>query len=203
MTTIDPSDWIDYLKYMLEQVKLQQDVRDRWFGYYLSIAGATLALGIAVVKLFYSTAFDLRLSVLLFALTATMFLIGVCFFMIYIRQRINYLSYYRTMQDAEIEFLRCKASEEQRIILSLSSNVPRRQTITPVRTIIPQRFGADFFTIWIHIIINSLYFAGIIFFAITLRNNSSAIAPFQLLASFLAFLLSALSLELIRRRSFK
>lgn len=43
------------LNILFEQVKLQQEVRDRWFGHYLTIIGALTALATLCLKLFEST----------------------------------------------------------------------------------------------------------------------------------------------------
>lgn len=52
--TIYEKDYImsNLLNVLLEQVKLQQEVRDRWFGHYLTIIGALTALATLCLKIF-------------------------------------------------------------------------------------------------------------------------------------------------------
>ena len=43
------------LNVLFNQVKLQQEVRDRWFGHYLTIIGSLTALATLCLKLFENT----------------------------------------------------------------------------------------------------------------------------------------------------
>jgi hypothetical protein len=205
MTPLSPSDWLDYLKYMFDQVRLQQEIRDRWFTYYLAISGAVLGVGIAVVKLFYTSQFDSRLSLLLLALSAFMFLVGICFFMIYLRQRMNYLPYYCAMQHVERELIKRCVADDIKATFSESPTTSSGQDVTRFLVHRPKahRTGADFYTVWIHIIINSFYVASIVLFSIAITQKSNQIGLKQIVSSLVAFALSALTFEIVRRRNYQ
>lgn len=192
--SLPPSEWINYLTYILEQVKLQQEVRDRWFGYYLTIAGAVLGIGIGSVKIFTVSTFSPYLWMLLLVLSIAMFLIGSCFFMVYLRQRLNYLSYYRRMEYAEREFL--KAATANHVISIDQEYKPQREIIHI------HKLGADFYTVWVHIIINSFYCGLAALSIVSILTKTSVIQRRHAIVFTLSIAVSAVILEFVRRRHY-
>ena len=191
-----PADWINYLTYQLEQVKLQQEVRDRWFGYYLTIAGAVLGVGIGAVKLFATQTFDRRLWTFVIVLTVAMLLIGSCFFMLYLRQRLNYHRFYRHMDATEEKLNRSSFWGDGK-----PDTGPGRQE--PGKTFLLQSKTADFYTLWIHIIINSFYCGLTVFVALLLTTKSTEINFCRIAAFLLAFFAAAVIFEVIRRKHYE
>lgn len=182
MPSINPSDWLDYLKYLFDQVKLQQEVRDRWFGYYLAIAGGVLAIGVTAAKLFYTGPFNRPLCLFLLGLSLIMFLIGTCFFMLYLRQRNNYRRIYDEMKSAERKF---RSFDSENAAEGTTDHLTSR------------KWGADFFTVWIHIIINSLYFSAFIFFGLLFWRGNADISLCNILPALCGFVIVAISLQSI------
>ena len=171
-----------YLNFLFDQVKLQQEIRDRWFSYYMTISGAVSITGLTAVQFFYDRGFNFNLYLFFFVLSTVMFLIGICFFMIYIRQRYNYLKIYRIMESVEKKYLD-NVYEELHMSLRI------------------QKYGADFFTSWIHIIINSI-FLSISSILLLLMLFGNQIRIMQILISLLVFGISVFCFEITRRKNF-
>lgn len=58
MSTTKVTDSIEYLKTITEQLKMQQEVRDKWFRFYLIMVGPIL---VALVAILRSNLYDLIL----------------------------------------------------------------------------------------------------------------------------------------------
>jgi hypothetical protein len=181
-----PSELIEYLNYLFDQVALQQEIRDRWFRYYMTVAGAAFLVGLTAIQFFIDRGFDLSLYIFLLILSITVFLVGFCFFMIYLRQRGNYLRFYRVMENAEKKLLKNEYGK-----------------IYKVARI--HKYGADFFTVWIHILVNSLFIAIAFVLIVIIANNGdiSSIRLSYLLFTLIIYLLSIFFLEIIRRKNFE
>ena len=177
------NDLIEYLKFMFEHVKLQQEVRDRWFRYYLIITGVISAAGITAIQLFYvDGSFNKFLFSLLLLLSIAMFCIGSCFFMIYLKQRLNYLKQYK-------------------IIEILENKLPFFEDIQSISDRRVKKYGADFYTIWIHILINSFYGAVVFLLTILLIKQTQALSSFHIILSIIVFFILAICFEIIRRNN--
>lgn len=203
---MDATDYISYLNFMFEQVKLQQEVRDRWFRYYLTIAGAVLGTGLAIVKFFYKNNFNSILCLLLLALCVSMALIGICFFMIYLRQRANYIQQYKIIGYVEDKLFSIAEQTDIHVIVPNGSSVafqlPWKNSLFAIRKHGSKKYGADFFTIWIHIIINALYFASAFIFYVMLVESKSDLVLKDIGLSVVIFSLAASWFEIVRRRHF-
>ena len=203
---METSDWISYLKYLFEQVKLQQEVRDRWFRYYLIIAGAVLGTGIAIARLFYIDKYSQIMCLTLLTLSLAMGLIGLCFFMIYLRQRSNYIHQYKAIALAEnILFTKVNQQESSLITKPLEpeqESQSLKDSFCAIRKYAIKMYGADYFTVWIHIIVNSLYFTSSLIFLFMLLNNRIELSIFEfgLIAVFFFFLV--IWFEIIRSRNY-
>lgn len=191
---------------MFEQVKLQQEVRDRWFRYYMTIAGAVLGTGIAVAKLFYDNKFNQSLCLLLLALSIGMGLIGICFFMIYLRQRSNYLQQYKTIVHVEDKLFSIEEQSEKQVIspanTSEQNQLSWKASFLAIRGHAIKKYGADFFTVWIHIIVNSIYFASSFAFFVMLLESKTNLLLRDIALIVAIFVLVAAWFEIIRRRNF-
>lgn len=202
---MEPSDYISYLGFLFEQVKLQQEVRDRWFRYYITIAGAVLGTGIAIAKLFYNSKFNQGLCLILLALSTAMGLIGICFFMIYLRQRSNYIQQYKAIAYVEDRMFSIAEHDETQVVSSPTwqeNSAPWKTSLLAIRSHAIKKYGADFFTVWIHIITNSVYFASSFVFYVMLLKGETLLSPQELALTVLFFVLVAAWFEIARRRSF-
>lgn len=189
---------IQYLRYLFESVKLQQEIRDRWFLYYLSVAGAVLGVALSAGKAYFESSIHVdALCLLLLFICLFMGAIGLCFFMIYLRQRANYLSLYRRIEPAQHQLLELLANHGS---LENGTNFLKAHTGVPIQTIRP--FGADFFTVWIHIIVNSLYFSAAYLFMNLFFNGVQQLTNLQTLLTFAFFTLVLIQHEMLRRRNF-
>jgi hypothetical protein len=202
---VEPSDYVAYLGFLFQQVKLQQEVRDRWFRYYMTIAGAILGTGIAIAKFFYSSKFNQGLCLLLLALSTTMGLIGICFFMIYLRQRSNYIQQYKAITKVEDKLFSIKEWAEAHIVSPVDSKQDHTawtESFLAIRSHSIKKYGADFFTIWIHIITNSVYFCSSFVFLTMLLKGKTSLSLLDLGLTGLFFVLVAAWFEIVRRRNF-
>lgn len=130
---------------LFEQVKLQQEVRDRWFQHYLSIIGAVSALA-ALCFGFFSD--HVSQKYLLLFIASVFFLagiLGILFYVLYMMQRQNYRKIYKGLEVLQ-----------DKICLVLLSDVERQQMIIHFKK---HKKGADYITILIENIICSTCFA--------------------------------------------
>ena len=108
-------DIINFANYIFEQVKIQQETRDKWMEIYLLIVGGvatfatfTLAFFTAIIKLK-----DLYLILgAIFMLTG---LLGIFFYLLFLCQRINYKLHYKVLSEIQkivIEQYLSKSYEE-------------------------------------------------------------------------------------------
>ena len=94
-------DIINFANYIFEQVKIQQETRDKWMEIYLLIVGGvatfatfTLAFFTAIIKLK-----DLYLILgAIFMLTG---LLGIFFYLLFLCQRINYKLHYKVLSEIQ------------------------------------------------------------------------------------------------------
>ncbi len=168
---------------LFEQVRLQQEVRDRWFGHYLTIIGAISAVATLCLKLFENSVNKhslYRIVGMIFIFAGS---IGILFYILYLNQRHNYRKQYSQL------------SIIQNIILS--SVLSKSEFNRTNNTFTTRTKGADFYTLLIENIISSTCFAiGILFIL-------NGICPFlelliTAIAGSLTFLISAVFLLIIR-----
>jgi hypothetical protein len=90
--------WLDYHCHLFERVKLQEDVRDRWFRYYLVIMAST----ITILGLAFQLAAKEKVAVALkwfFPLLGLFFSgVGILFFLLHLSQRYNYRAFMERMK---------------------------------------------------------------------------------------------------------
>lgn len=137
--TEDTEDLMSLLSVLFEQVKLQQEVRDRWFGHYLSIIAAISALAALCFGYFV----DRLGEKLLFGFLSAVFLLagilGILFYILYIRQRQNYRKQYRLLSVVQEKIMKQVLTEQE---LNAAES-----------TFVCRRWGADFVTLLIENII--------------------------------------------------
>lgn len=150
-TSADP---VETAKFIFEQVKLQQEVRDRWFGYYLTINAATAALATLLLNL--KLPYSLSPAFVASVPVATNTIIGVLFYELYLHQRSNYLSRYKILQMLQDKAIRqIFADDEYEKLYAMKSWFDKRS-----------RVGADYITLQIQAVLTSTYgglFAALIF----------------------------------------
>ena len=160
---------------LFEQVKLQQEVRDRWFGHFLSIIGAVSALA-ALCYGFFSN--HISQQYLLLFIAAVFFLtgiIGILFYILYMKQRQNYRKLYRglaVLQDKISQMLLTEKEQEKMIVLFKKS-----------------KKGADFITILIeNVLCSSCFTLSICFAMLSEMHTFHDIVFFALIIFVIIFL---------------
>lgn len=154
--TIYERDYImsNLLNVLFEQVKLQQEVRDRWFGHYLTIIGALAALATLCLKIFENIAQKEMLYLFLGMLFVFACLLGSLFYILYLCQRKNYKQTYNVLSALQTE-----------IFKSMSVIPPQLYKESVFST---KRHGADFYTLLIQSLIDATMLAvGIAFLSIS------------------------------------
>lgn len=153
LTTVDQSnsfflkeegkdkDLVPLLSVIFEQIRLQQEVRDRWFEHYISIIGAIAALATLFFSFLHNTVSQSVLFHFLGGIFLFAYILGVCFYLLYIKQRQNYRKTYR-------EF-----NKIQEMIFERYINPNKKSEID--YSIKIRKFGADFITIIIENILCS------------------------------------------------
>lgn len=166
---------------LLEQVKLQQEVRDRWFGHYLTIIGALTALATLCLKIFENMVQKERLYLLLGLMFVFACLLGVLFYILYLCQRKNYKQTYN--------FLAAIQTEIFKSMPTIPSKLYKESTFAT------KRHGADFYTLFIQSLIDSAMFAvGIVFLAISQMIQICIACIFAIIGSIVVLIV----LQLIR-----
>jgi len=141
MSTIKVTDSIEYLKTITEQLKMQQEVRDKWFRFYLIMVGPIFAALVGILRsdlMEYNVNYTHWLTTIL---CFCIFLIGLFFFLMYVRQRYNHLILYRRVEIIE------KTIVKPAIFGTDGKIVFHKH----------YQFGADFYASCIYILLNSIW----------------------------------------------
>jgi hypothetical protein len=140
------------LRYLQERVKLQREIMDRWFGYYLLIIGAPFPILAGLFQI-ESIRNSLEMDPTALAPVPIFFLgIGLLFLGMHIRQRINWLKLMREwVVPTEAAWLAAMPLFEE--------------TCTCFR---PERFGADFFFGLVYCLINSAWLVAGLYLIVSL-----------------------------------
>lgn len=169
------------LNVLFDQVKLQQEVRDRWFGHYLTIIGALVALATLCLKLFENTVNKEKLYMFLGLMFVFAGLLGTLFFILYLCQRKNYKQTYIFLSLVQNE------------IISSMSEFSNK--LYEKSTFVTKKHGADFYTLLIQNIIDStIIAAGIVFILISQSVASYVIVIWAISELIVVFI----ALQLIR-----
>jgi hypothetical protein len=92
---------LEYYKHLYDRVKLQEEVRDRWFRYYLLIMASTVTImGFALREIGSAG----QIPVFLSLLGIFIGMVGVIFFRVYLNQRYNYSVFLRQMKLLDDKF---------------------------------------------------------------------------------------------------
>lgn len=169
------------LNVLFEQVRLQQEVRDRWFGHFLSIEGAIVAFATLLIKLFEDTLSLKYVSYLGGGIFVFSTIIGYLFYFLYLNQRMNYVRTYYMLSELQNE---------------LSKSIPSI-TVMASTAFKSRKHGADYFTLLIQNLICSTC-AGIssAFFTLVYTRKYLTIGSNFVLA----FVFSAIILYVIHKR---
>ncbi|MCM1119028.1 MAG: transposase [bacterium] len=142
------------LDVLLEQVKLQQEVRDRWFGHYLTIIGALAALATLCLKIFENNVTKEILYFVLGIMFGFACLLGSLFYILYLCQRKNYRQTYNFLSSIQTE------------LFESVSVIPSKLYENKIFS--TKRHGADYYTLLIQSLIDAAMLAvGIVFFSIS------------------------------------
>ena len=132
--------------FIFDQIKLQQEVRDRWFGYCLSTNAATAAMS-ATLATTSIVSPSLRIVAAAIPLGVNSVL-GQLYYELYLRQRRNYMKHYSILN-----FL------QEDIISSVMPKEQYSQFYTNVEPFANQLRGADYFSLQIQATLTSSYAA--------------------------------------------
>ncbi len=182
---------IQYLAVVLQQIQHQQDVRDRWFRYYLTISGGVFALGVTTSGLLSEGGGTLAVPWILALVSSVMAVIGRLFLLVYIRQRHNYLRLYEIMNEIELNlhFLGPRAP-------AFGEKGQRPGDDCLVRR--AQAKGADYYAAHIHLTINAAYVSCAAMSALIAALPAYHIRPASIVG--LGLIVGVLSLRVSRSR---
>ena len=168
---------------LFEQVRLQQEVRDRWFGHYLTIVGAIATVATLCLKFFETSVRKNVLFVVIGAIFVFTGTLGVLFYILYLCQRRNYRDVY------------VRLSALQRIILTRWLSKAELKKINNGFT--TRSRGADYYTLLIESSISSACFAvGFGFIISGLYLGTRLLFP--LISASLAFIMCMLALSAVK-----
>ncbi len=97
----DVKDMINFANFIFEQVKIQQEARDKWMEIYLSIVGGVATFATFTLAFFTDIIGlkDLYLILgLIFILTG---ILGIFFYLLFLSQRINYKLHYKVLDEIQ------------------------------------------------------------------------------------------------------
>lgn len=93
-----------YANFIFEQVRFQQETRDKWFEHYLTIVGAVSGFATIVFAVFSE---NWNVSVLQITLGGIFILtgfLGILFYFLFLIQRLNYKLHYRVLNELQHTF---------------------------------------------------------------------------------------------------
>ena len=129
---------LEYANFIFEQVKFQQEIRDNWFGHYLTIVGSVLGFATIVFTVFSESWNITILQIALGCIFILTGLLGILFYFLFLAQRVNYKLHYRILNELQYEFATRFLKEQY------SFYYPSKRT--PFKKL---KFGADFFASFI------------------------------------------------------
>ena len=94
-------DMINFANYIFEQVKIQQEARDKWMEIYLLIVGGVATFATFTLA-FFTDIIELKDWYLIlgsiFMLTG---ILGIFFYLLFLSQRINYKLHYKVLSEIQ------------------------------------------------------------------------------------------------------
>ncbi len=130
----DSEQMFEYANFIFEQLKFQQEVRDNWFGHYLTIVGSVVGFATIVFAVFSESWNITILQIILGCIFILTGLLGILFYLLFLTQRVNYKLHYRVLNELQANFASRFLKE------SYSFYYPSKRT--PFKKL---KFGADFF----------------------------------------------------------
>lgn len=132
--------------FIFDQIKLQQEVRDRWFGYCLSTNAATAAMSATLANTsIVSPSFRIVAAAIPLGINS---ILGQLYYELYLRQRRNYMKHYNILNFIQEDIISSTMSREQ-----------YSQFYTNVEPFASQLHGADYFSLQIQATLTSSYAA--------------------------------------------
>ncbi len=160
-----------------EKYRLIREVQDRWFRYYLILIGAPLAAILTLLQIDSFRSATEQMYLVIGFISALLFLIGLSFLLMYLRQRLN------------SQFLLARMCEINTYIVSLI--VPDKINTLAFGELVVYKHGADFYVNCVHILLNSTWFAVTVFFCLAFFRQTLIIGKPEILSSFISFVLAA------------
>ncbi len=159
-------DIINFANYIFEQVKIQQETRDKWMEIYLSIVGGVATFATFTMAFFTETIAMNELYLVLGTIFLFTGVLGIIFYLLFLCQRVNYKLHYKVLY------------EIQKIVideyLSNSYDVYYPTNRTPFKKF---KRGADFYASIIqNLIIVSCFVLSSLFFSMGLSKSKRYIA---------------------------
>lgn len=129
---------LGYANFIFDQVKFQQEVRDKWFGIYLTIVGSVVGFATIVFAVFSKSWNITILQIILGCIFISTGLLGILFYFLFLTQRVNYKLHYRVLNELQANFA------SRFLKKTYSFYYPSKRT--PFKKL---KFGADFFASFI------------------------------------------------------
>jgi hypothetical protein len=179
------SDVVKVAELVLRQIDAQQEIRDRWFNYYLLITAGSVTLATSLASLFRDSAPRSALYLIISALFFLTAVLGCCFHQIYARQRVNYTNHYLLL------------AELQKLAIEHLDQGYYERFYPTVRPFFRRRRGADFFTLLAQAVLASAYMGA----AVTAGASSAfSVTPYTLLTGVIAALVTGTALQVSQAR---
>lgn len=94
-------DIINFANYIFEQVKTQQETRDKWMEIFLSIVGGVATFATFTMAFFTQTIGLAELYLILGAIFALTGVLGIVFYLLFMTQRVNYKLHYKVLNEIQ------------------------------------------------------------------------------------------------------
>ncbi len=169
---------ISFTSIIFDQVKLQQEVRDRWFEHYIAIIGAITGLVTLCLGLFSNSIQTNYLLILVGCIFLLSSVLGILFYMLYLNQRYNYKRNYK-------------------LLSSLEGRILKKQLNNEVQTFTTRKHGADYITLLIENVICAACFTASSCF---LASGFGLATLYIVLIGILSFCLCIIILQIIYHR---
>lgn len=159
-THLSYNDLNNFTNFIFNQIKMQQEVRDRWFGHYLSIVGGVVAFSTFTLSFFDDVVSKDNLCLVLSFIFFLTGILGTVFYFLFLNQRKNYQMHYKLLKELQ------KTIVIEGLKKSYDSFYNNRLPFKKLN------FGADFYASLIQNIINTACYECCIFFILTyLKKN--------------------------------
>lgn len=177
---------IGYADFIFEQVRFQQETRDKWFEHYLTVVGAVVGFATIVFAVFSEAWNIVFLQLVLGGIFILTGFLGILFYFLFLAQRVNYKMHYRVLNELQHKFA------SQFLEKPYSYYYPIKRT-----PFVKLKYGADFYAS----LIQRLLVSFCVLIGITLLMLGFARPIIQaIVAGAAGFVVAVVSLSIIHRK---